>query len=161
MRGINYIVWHDLTLLFQWSISANQYRGSSDYPMMKPLFKDGSTPSNSAQETLNDSLRMKMMGIICYGLHSRQISTQLISSRRCWTDASDSALYYHHQDTTWGNLFWKNSVPPSSTVPETCKIYSMPRSIKNILVPQNNINTLFFFSIIYCQLWSLALLSNF
>lgn len=44
------IFWHDLTLLFQWSVTANQYCFSSDLSLMKHLFKDDSTPSNSAQQ---------------------------------------------------------------------------------------------------------------
>ncbi len=34
----------------------------------------------------------------------------------------DSALYHHHQNTKWGNIFWTNGVHPSSRLPETCRI---------------------------------------
>lgn len=34
----------------------------------------------------------------------------------------DSSLYHHHQNTTWWNIFWKNAVQGSNTVPGTCRI---------------------------------------
>ncbi len=34
----------------------------------------------------------------------------------------DSALHHHHQNTKWGNIFWKSGIHSSSRVPETCRI---------------------------------------
>ena len=55
-------------------------------------------------------MRTKMMWIICCGPRSHQISTQLNTYVRFWTDVLDSTLHQHHQNTKWENIFWKNDV---------------------------------------------------
>ncbi len=58
------------------------------------------------------------------GLRSHQISIQLNTYGRFWTDVFDSALHRRHQNTKWENIFWKNSVHPSSRVQRL----SMPKN---------------------------------
>lgn len=56
---------------------------------------------------VNGLFFMKMIWIMCHGLHRQQISTQLniygILDQR----------FYRHQNPKWGNIFWKSgSAPP-------------------------------------------------
>lgn len=47
------------------------------------------------------------MQILCHGLHSQQISTQLNTFGRFWSNVLDRALSLHHnrQNTKWRNFF--------------------------------------------------------
>ena len=45
-----------------------------------------------------------------------QISSKLSTSGWLWTNVLDSALHQHQQNTKLGNIFWKNTVHPSSKV---------------------------------------------
>ncbi len=82
-------------------------------------------------------MSMKMMCIICYGLHSHQVSTQLNTYGRVW---NDSAIHHHHQNTKW--FFWKNGVHPSSRVQRLGE--SMPKRIEAVLEAQHLTKTLCF-----------------
>ncbi len=88
-------------------------------------------PSTGQEGSLNGLMSMKMMWIICYGLHSHRISTHMNTCGRFWTNALDSALHHHHQNIKWGNIFWKNGVHPSSRVQRLGE--SMPRSTEAVL----------------------------
>ncbi len=85
-------------------------------------------------------MSVKMMWVMRYGLHSHHISTQLNTYGRFWTDVLDSALHHHHQNTKWGNIFWKNGVHPSSRVQRL--VESMPRRTEAALVAQHLTETL-------------------
>lgn len=56
---------------------------------------------------------------------THQISTQVKTYGRIWSDALDGALYNHHQNSNWCNIVWNNAVLLSSTVAETFIIYAM------------------------------------
>ncbi len=62
---------------------------------------------------------------------SHQISTQLNTYGRFWSDMLDGALHHHHQNTKWGNIFWKNAVHLSSRVQRLGE--SMPRRTEAVL----------------------------
>lgn len=91
----------------------------SFYIVGRGFFQDDSTPMYSA---LNDVMRIEMLSTICYGLHSPQISAQLNSYERFCNDVLDSDGVLCLHDNYFGNIFGnirKNSVLPSSTLPET------------------------------------------
>lgn len=73
------------------------------------------------------------------GLHRYQISIQLITSGRLWSDMSHSGLHQHHQNTNWENIFLKNGARHSSTIPETW--------IRHPAVQSENIKICFFIGI--------------
>lgn len=50
-----------------------------------------------------------MVWIMCCGFHSHQISIKMNIHGRFWRVRLDSALYNHHQNTTWGEISWMNS----------------------------------------------------
>lgn len=59
-------------------------------------------------------VKMKMMQIICYGLHNTQLTTQLKTYGR----------FYYQQRITWGNNFLYTGVRYTSIVPEMNRIDS-------------------------------------
>lgn len=66
-------------------------------------------PSTVHKGSLNGLMKMKMMRITCNDLHTRHF-------RLNWTDFYDR--FWSKTLELWGNIFWKNSVHSSSTVPE-------------------------------------------
>ncbi len=90
-----------VTAFFKWSISI----------LIGKVSFRGTTPTSAGhEEALTGLMSMRMMWIICYGIRSHQIWTQLNTYGRFWSDVLDSALHRHHQNTKWGNIFWKNGV---------------------------------------------------
>lgn len=58
-------------------------------------------PSMGHGGSLNSLTSMEIMWIICCGIHSHLISTQLKTYRRFWTEVSEIA-FLHHQNTNDG-----------------------------------------------------------
>lgn len=79
-------------------------------------------PSIGPKGSRTGSMSRKMMWIIHSILLSQQISTQLNTCGRCWTDVLDSAHHHHHQNTKGVISFWKNGVHPSRRAPETFRL---------------------------------------
>lgn len=71
---------------------------------------------------MTELMNTKAMLIICHGLHSRKISTQLNTSGRFWMDMLASVLDLHHQNANGGKIFKKHGVRLSTKVPETPRI---------------------------------------
>ena len=59
-----------------------------------------------ARGALGVFMSMKMMWIICHGLHSHHISTHMNTYRRIWAGMLDSSLQYHHQNTEGVSFGW-------------------------------------------------------
>lgn len=74
------------------------------YPMLKPFYPKDNTPSTEHKDSMNGMMRMKTM-LICSGLFSQQISTQLNTYKRFWTYMLHSTLHCHHQNTSLGKIF--------------------------------------------------------
>ena len=72
--------------------------------------------------------RFSEYDIICYGLCSHQISTQLNTCWIIWTDVLNSTLHQHHQNTKINILAF---IP---TVEFHRIVKSMPRRIKAVLM---------------------------
>ena len=61
-----------------------------------------------------------------------QVKIQLVDWYECststlgksWSHVLDSTSHYCHQNTKWGNIFWKNSVHPSIRVLHIWRIYA-------------------------------------
>lgn len=64
------------------------------------------SPSVGCEDSLNGLMNMKMMWITCHGRCSQQISTQLKTYRRFWTDGFDSALHHHHWNSKYVLKEW-------------------------------------------------------
>ena len=86
------------------------------YPMMKRIHPDGSglfqgdnVPTIGHKRSLDGLMSIKMMGIICCGLHSHPIVTQLNTFARYCTSVIDTTLLHLHQNMKWS--FWKHGIP--------------------------------------------------
>lgn len=97
------------------------------------LSHDDSAPTLKEQ-WLTEWFDENLMQIMCYGLHSHQISTQLIIiCRRLWTSVLYNALHHQNQSANWGNIFWRDGFHSSNTAPEACTVQSMPMGIESVL----------------------------
>ncbi len=122
--------WHGLGLLvpLEWRVTASQDKLVLsirfilwwDISILVGVFSSRMTmPSSIGHEgSLNGLMSMKIW-IICYGLCSHLISTQLNTYGRFWTDVWQPILLLHSKDTV--KIIWKKGVP-SSRVPKTCRI---------------------------------------
>lgn len=67
-----------------------------------------------------------MLQIICYGLHGDHVSAQMHPYKRFWNDVRDikSTLPDHYQNDQlyFGNVFRKNCVLPTCTLPEIWRV---------------------------------------
>lgn len=87
--------------------------------------------STGYKASLNGLMSVKLMWIICCGLRSHQISTQLYIYGRVWTDMLDSAFCHHLHNTKWGNTFGRRVFFPSVEFQRLLE--SIPRRIEAVL----------------------------
>ncbi len=82
------------------------------YPDRSGRFQDNNVPIHRALGVADWFGVWKWCESYAMAFHSHQISTELSTSGRFWTDLLDSALHHRQQNTKYGNIFRISFIPP-------------------------------------------------